>query len=102
MKWFLVLILWWLQLADVLTTRAGLAMGATEGNPLMAPIIDDWLIVVMKLVLVPLALALLMWAYGLATGDHKKVPWGMWAVVAIYGVVVTNNLVVLTQVAGGA
>lgn len=85
----------WLQWADLMTTKIGLACGASEGNPLIADYLHTpwpWL---GKLALMPFLLWVLF--YGLR---RPSLDWFGWAMVAIMAVVVSwNLLIVLGQVA---
>ena len=80
-----------LHLADVWTTRIGIAAGHTESNPLMAPIVGN---LAMLLAVKMAGVAFIVLVIRLAPVWSRK---GLWAVaIAISLVGPVNNLLVLT------
>jgi len=90
MKWFTLAFLWGMQLLDLVSTNMGLALGASEANPIMAPFVDTYLPAAMKLVVIPLIIAYCI---------HKTV-WAAWTAgicALLYVGVVLNNLLVIGE-----
>ena len=76
-----------LQLGDLLSTYAALALGGHEGNPLMQGVISSpWAAVALKLMLVVLIAGLALYA------DPKVARRWLTLAVVFYAVAVTSNL----------
>lgn len=84
MKWLGIALLVWFQAADMVTTKIGLAVGAVEANPLLAPVIDTPIPWILKGLVVALASVLFC--------IKGRSSFFAWVMVAISGVVVTCNL----------
>ena len=91
-RWFYVLALAVLNAADLVTTHFVLAGGGQEANPLMAPIIDGWLVPVVAKGLALLAVALCVAA---KPDKTRVVDWALVACTGWYGGVVLWNMVVI-------
>ena len=75
------------QLLDYLTTTIGIQLGATETNPILAPIVANWaLFLFIKVV----ASSFLVWA-------TWKRPVAATLIAGLYLLVGTSNLLVLSQ-----
>lgn len=86
-----------LNVLDIVTTTAALRMGADEGNPVAAFLIDRHLLVPAKVVLCGTVVA------GIRYRRRRPVrlPSFEWLVVGVYTLVVTLNTITITQLAGG-
>jgi hypothetical protein len=91
----LVVFLGLLNLADILTTKAVLDRGGSEGNPLMKPLVEDmWGAALVKLGLL-IAIAFLVQR----CPRSPRLLRGLTAVVVWYTAVVAWNVVVVSQAA---
>jgi hypothetical protein len=82
-----------LNLADLLTTRLVLSRGGSEGNPVMAPLVEGmWGAAVLKLACVGLIAMLAQRCLG-----SVRARCGLLVVVAWYAAVVSWNVVVLAR-----
>jgi hypothetical protein len=89
----LVLLLGVLNIADLVTTRLVLDRGGSEGNPVMAPLVEGmWAAALLKLGCVALIAVLAQRCLG-----SVRVRWGLLIVCSWYAAVVSWNLVVLAQ-----
>jgi hypothetical protein len=91
-RWFYVLALVVLNAADLVTTHFVLLGGGQETNPLMAPIIDGWLVPVLAKAMALLAVALCVAA---KPDKTKIVDWALVLCTGWYGGVVLWNMVVI-------
>lgn len=91
-RWWYVVALVVLNAADLVTTRLVLDAGGQETNPLMAPIMDGWLIPVLAKTMALLAVALCVAARPAKT---RLVDWALVICTGWYGGVVLWNLVVI-------
>ena len=79
---FWALTLLFFVVGDILTTAVGLSLGAVELNPLLSPLIEEFVLLAM----VPLKLAALVLSYGawlLLSHDHCVLIPGSLAVIGI-------------------
>ena len=91
-RWFYVLALVVLNAADLVTTHFVLAGGGRETNPLMAPIIDGWLVPVLAKGMALMAVALCVAA---KPDKTRVVDWALVICTGWYGGVVLWNMVVI-------
>lgn len=91
-RWSYVLALVILNAADLVTTHFVLAGGGQETNPLMAPIIDGWLVPVLAKAMALLAVALCVAA---KPDKTRIVDWALVLCTGWYGGVVLWNMVVI-------
>ncbi len=91
-RWHFVVALVVLNGADLLTTHFVLANGGQETNPLMAPIIDGWLVPVVAKCLALMAVALCVAA---RPAKSRLVDWALVITTGWYGGVVAWNTVVI-------
>jgi hypothetical protein len=91
-RWIYVMALVVLNAADLVTTHFVLAAGGQETNPLMAPIIDGWLVPVLAKAMALLAVALCVAAKPAKT---RLVDWALVICTGWYGGVVLWNMVVI-------
>lgn len=87
----LLLIYYMLNLADIWTTRAALAAGHMEGNPLIASVIDTYWFMLVK-IFGPLAIIVFVWFRSYKSQKSFRLAITV-AIVAVftYSVIVMNN-----------
>lgn len=84
------LVIFALNLLDLITTRFALLVGATEANPVMEPFADRWPLLVAVKVGLPALLAVFLWRR--RTEATPALVTGVAILVVIYSVVVVVNL----------
>lgn len=90
-KFILVIILWWFQWADMGTTYIGMQLdGVYEGNSLLEPYMYEPWFLLLKLIVMPLLVALLVWRV-------KQAVYAVGAVVLLYMYVILSNLFVILE-----
>ena len=91
-RWWYVVALVVLNAADLVTTRLVLDAGGQETNPLMAPIMDGWLVPILAKTMALLAVALCVAARPAKT---RLVDWALVICTGWYGGVVFWNMIVI-------
>lgn len=62
-----------LQIADLVTTKVGMDMGASEANPLIAPLMHDWVLLTM----IKVAIIGIFFSFLDAYRDNIAAFWGL-------------------------
>lgn len=95
-RWYFVLALVVLNAADLGSTRLVLDAGGSETNPLMAPIIDGWLVPSLAKAMALLAVALCVAA---KPSKSRIVDWALVGCTGWYGGVVIWNMILFAMLA---